>query len=221
MALDDNVIWLSGLCEIDLPGRTIRLCDGGVVVWSGNTFAAEDDEFGTIESVDSVSEAISDEAPSGKLTMIPSSLFDVTDVFQPDAQGSPMRFWLAEIDPATGGVTGTPENLFSGFLDTLTLRIGKATRQVEMEFMSEAERLFWTKEGNVLSPRFHKSVWSGELGLDFATGTQVAVPWGVSGPARGSIFSGGSGSGGGGGVGGNINTPGVGFPRAGGGSRAF
>src|SRR5438128_8015135 len=99
MALDDPVIWLSGLCEIDLPGRTIRLCDGGFVNWGGNIFASEDVDFGTIDSVDSVAEAISDEAPSGKLTMLPPSVADAADLFQPDAQGSPMRFWLAEIDP--------------------------------------------------------------------------------------------------------------------------
>jgi hypothetical protein len=198
MALSDNVIWLAGLCEIALPGRTIRLCDGAFVVWDGNTYTSEDVDFGTIESVDQVAEAISDEAPSGKLTMLPPSVAEAADLFQPDAQGSVMRFWLAEIDPATGTVVGTPENLFSGFLNTLNLRIGKTRRAVEIEFMSEAERLFWTKEGNVLSSRFHKSVWAGELGLDYATATQLAVPWGVAGPGRGTMSIGSSGGGGGG-----------------------
>lgn len=195
MALTDNVIWLSGLCEITLPARTIRLCDGAFVVWGGNTYTSEDADFGTIESVDQVAESISDEAPSGKLTMLPPSVADAADLFQPDAQGSPMRFWLAEIDPATGTVVGTPENLFSGFLNTLNLKVGKTRRAVEIEFMSEAERLFWTKEGNVLSSRFHKSVWAGELGLDFATSAQLAVPWGVAGPGRGTTSYGGGGGG--------------------------
>lgn len=190
MALTDSVITLAGLCEIELPGRTVRWCDGGFVTWGGDLFKSEDEDFGTIESIDAVTEAISDEAPSGKLTVLPPSVVDAADLFQPDAQGSPMRFWLAEIDPATGGVVGTPENLFSGFLDALTLRIGRDRRAVEIEFMSEAERLFWTREGNVLSPRFHKTVWPGELGLDFATGAQTAVPWGVAGPGRGTIGSG-------------------------------
>lgn len=188
MALDDKVIWLAGLCEIVLPGRTIRLCDGAFVNWPAvGLFTAEDDDFGTIESIDQVTEAISDEAPSGKLTMLPPSVAEAVDLFQADAQGSQMRFWLAEIDPATGGIIGTPENLFSGFLDNITLRIGRSRRSVEIEFMSEAERLFWTKEGNVLSPRFHETVWPGESGLDFATGTQLAVPWGVAGPGRGTV----------------------------------
>lgn len=203
MALSDTVIWLAGLCEITLPGRTIRLCDGAFIEWDGDTYSSEDVDFGTIESVDQVSESVSDEAPSGKMTMLPPSFADAADLFQPEAQGSSMRFWLAEVDPATGTVVGTPENLFSGFLDTLNLKVGKTRRAVEIEFMSEAERLFWTKEGNVLSSRFHKSVWAGELGLDFATGTQLAVPWGVAGPGRGTTTWGGGGSaGGGGGLGG-------------------
>lgn len=184
MALSDNVITLAGLCEIQLPGRTIRLCDGAFVVWGSDIYLAEDEDFGTIDSVDAIAEAVSDEAPSGSMTMLPPDVASAADLFQPEAQGSSMKFWLAEINPTTGAVVGTPENLFSGFLDTLTLRIGRERRVVEMQFMSEAERLFWTKEGNVLSPRFHKSVWPGELGLDFATGLQTAVPWGVAGPAR-------------------------------------
>lgn len=195
MALTDSVIALAGLCEIALPSHTIRLCDGGFVTWGGNTFTSQDPIFGTIESVDQVAEAISDEAPSGKLTMLPPSVADAADLFQPDAQGSPMNFWLAEINQATGAVVGTPENLFSGFLDNLTLRIGKTRRAVEIEFMSQAERLFWTKEGNVLSPRFHKSIWPGETGLDQATGNQIAVAWGTSSPSRGSVNVGSSGTG--------------------------
>jgi hypothetical protein len=179
VALTDDVITLAGLCEIDLPSGTIRLCDGAFVVWGGNTYVAEDPNFGTIESVDQVVETIGDEAPSGKLTMLPPSVASSITLFQPNAQGSAMRFWLAEVNPATGAVVGTPENLFSGFVDT-----------VEIEFMSEAERLFWTKEGNVLSSRFHKAVWPGELGLDFATNAQLAVPWGVSGPGRGTVGGG-------------------------------
>lgn len=189
MALSDGVIWLAGLCEIALPGRTIRLCDGAFVNWGGNTYTSEDEDFGTIESIDQVTEAISDEAPSGKLTMLPPEPVEAAALFQPEAQGSAMRFWLAEIDPSTGTVIGTPENLFSGFLDNITYRVGKSRRAVEIEFMSQAERLFWIREGNVLSPRFHSTVWPGEKGLNFATGVQLAVPWGIAGPARGtSIF---------------------------------
>jgi hypothetical protein len=186
MALADQVITLAGLCEIVLPARTVRLCDGGFVVWSANTYSSEDSEFGTIESIDAVSESVGDEAPMGKMTMLPPESVDAVDLFQPDAQGSSMRFWLAEIDPATGTVVGTPELLFSGFLDTISLRVGRGKRALEIEFISEAERLFHIKEGNVLSSRFHQLAWPGELGFDHATGVPSLVPWGVPGPGRGT-----------------------------------
>jgi hypothetical protein len=186
MALSDQVITLAGLCEIVLPSRTVRLCDGAMLSWGGNSFTTEDSEFGTIESVDAVTEAVSDEAPSGKMTMLPPESVAAADLVQPDVQGSSMKFWLAEVDQATGTVVGTPELLFSGFLDTMTLRIGRSRRVLEIEFISEAERLFWTKEGNVLSTRFHQLAWPGELGFEHATGVPALVPWGVPGPGRGT-----------------------------------
>lgn len=190
MALSDNVILIAGLCQIDLPGRTIRLCDGAFVNWGGNLFESQDTTFGTIDSVDQITESVGDEAPAGKLTLLPPSVASAIDLFLPTAQGSAMSFWLAEVSPTTGNVIGTPDKQFSGFLDNLKLSVGRSRRTVDMEFMSQAERFFWTKEGNVLSPRFHKTVWPGELGLDFATGVQLAVPWGVSGPGRGTIGGG-------------------------------
>ena len=186
MALSDQVITLAGLCEIVLPSRTVRLCDGAFLSWDGNSYTTEDSEFGTIESVDAVTEAVSDEAPSGKMTMLPPESVDTADLIQPGYQGSAMRFWLAEVNQSTGAVIGTPELLFSGFLDTMTLRVGRGRRAVEIEFISEAERLFWTKEGNVLSDRFHQLAWPGELGFVHATGVPALVPWGVPGPGRGT-----------------------------------
>lgn len=188
MALMDQVITLAGLCEIVLPSRTIRLCDGAFVIWGADTYTSEDEDFGAIESIEAVAEAVSDEAPSGKLTMLPPSIVDATALFQPDAQGSRMRFWLAEVNPVTGAVVGTPELIFAGLLDTLTLHTGRTRRVVEIEFMSEAERLFWTKEGNVLSNRFHQLAWPGELGFKHVTGVPSLVPWGVAGPGRGTVF---------------------------------
>lgn len=182
--LVDQVITLAGLCSIELPDRTIRLCDGAFVAWGVDMFTAQDDEFGVIESIDAVAEAVSDEAPAGKLTMLPPSVVESAALFQPEAQGSAMKFWLAEVDRETGAVVGQPELLFSGFLDTLNLQVGRDRRVVEIEFMSEAERLFWTKEGNVLSSRFHSLAWPGEKGFDHATGVPALVPWGTAG-ARG------------------------------------
>ena len=195
MALDDTVLLLAGLIEIELPDRTVRLCDGGFVDWPARGMFTSQDEFlGTIESVEAVSEAISDEAPGGRLTLLPVSTAEAADLFQSEAQGSPIRFWLVEVNRATGAIVGTPEMLFDGMIDFMTLRIGKGARAVEVEFISAAERLFMVKEGNVLSSRFHQMAYPLEKGFDFCTGTQIPVPWGVADPGNpggfvGAIFS--------------------------------
>lgn len=197
MPLADRIITLSGLCEIVLPARTIRLCDGGFINWPAvGQFSPSDSEFGTVESIEAITEAVSDEAPSGKMTMLPPSIVAASTLFQANAQGSAMRFWLAEVSQATGLVVGTPELIFSGLLDTLTVHIGRDRRVVDIEFMSEAERLFWTKEGNVLSQRFHKTAYPSELGFTHATGVPSLVAWGVPGPGRGTTSGGGTSGGG-------------------------
>lgn len=186
MALSDRVVLIAGLCEIALPSKTIRLCDGGFVLWPEvGTFTAKDPDFGTIGAVEASGEAISDQAPGGKIVLLPPSSVSAAALFQPDAQGAPIRFWLAEVDRSSGAVVGSPELMFDGLVDTLTLKTSRAGRTVELEYMAAAERLFMVREGNVLSPRWHKSIWPGELGLDHVTGTAVQVPWGVSGPGRG------------------------------------
>lgn len=187
MAFEDSVVILAGLVLVDLPDTTLRLCDGGFVDWPGEgVFRSEDAVFGTIESVESIAEAIGDEAPAGKLTLLPKDTAEAGDLFQSDAQGRPVRFWFAEVDKATSTVIGTPELVFDGLIDFMTVRLAKGSRRVEIDFIAAAERLFFIREGNVLSSRFHQLAWPGEKGFDHCTGAQVAVPWGVPGPGRGT-----------------------------------
>lgn len=189
MPLSDPVFTHVGLCEIELPSYTLRLCDGGFLDWTAHgMFRSEDPTFGTIEAVSDVEERVGDQGPQGQITLLPPALAAASDLFLPAAQGSPVRFWLGEVDAATGTLVGTPDREFTGFLDTINVRVGRGTRKVDVSFVSQGERLFHTKEGNVLAPAFHTSVWPGEKGLDFATGVQLAVPWGVAGPGRGMLL---------------------------------
>ncbi len=210
MALTDTVIWLAGLCEIALPDRTVRLCDGAFVNWpTRGLFESQDAELGAIDSLSPVGDAVGDEAPQGSLTLLPPAGAAAADLFQPNAQGGAMNFWLAEVSGTTGAVVGTPDLLFAGRIDTIKLTVGRTRRQVEITFMSEAERLFWTREGNVLSDRWQQLVWTGEKGLEFTSGAQVTVPWGIKGSRNGSeAYSGGSG---GGYLGGELSLPSMAF----------
>lgn len=190
MAFDAPNVMIVGLMEITLPSKTIRLSDGGFVYFDGNKFSSADDEFGAVESIEIPEERAGDEAPAGQLTFLPVSTAAAADLSQPGFQGSPIKFWLAEVDEATGEISGDPELLADCELDTTALKLGRGERKLEIGFISVAERLFNINEGNVLSTRFHQSVWPGELGFDNATGIGTAVAWGVAGPPRGSSTSG-------------------------------
>lgn len=194
---DAPILTLTGLAVLELPDRTLRLCDGAYVYVGADKFEAEDAEFGSIKSVDEIEEKVGDDAPDGSLTFLPASTAAAAILSRPEYQGSPLRFYLARVDDQTGTAMGDPELLLDAELDTTTLLLNP--RRLEMTFISIAERLWNVNEGNVLSDSFHQSVWPGELGMANATGVPSNEPWGVEGPPRGSTFGGGGFGGGGGG----------------------
>lgn len=178
-------IFLSGLMEMQLrDGRNIRLCDGGFLEFGGNVYRSSDPDFGTIGSMEAFSEGVGDSVPSFKLTFLPASTAAASDISAPGMQGSIARFWIAEVDADTGLIIGDPDLMFDGQIDQTVLRIGKSKRELDIDFVSTAERLFSINEGNSLNPRFHKVVNPGELGEDNATGLGVSVAWGTE--AQGS-----------------------------------
>lgn len=177
-----RAVGLVGLCKIELPAATIRLTDGGFIQWGGELFVSKDSVFGTIASIDELSEGIEAEVPALDMSMIPSSTAAAADLSQPGFQRSRVRFWLAEFDRQTGLLDGTPDLLFDGQIDQTTFRAGREARELTMTIVSTAERLFELNIGNSLSPSFHKSIWPGETGHDNATGLGKPVAWGVEAP---------------------------------------
>lgn len=218
MSFDAPKLLLGGLIKIELPDATIRLCDGGFVYFDGEKYTSADEDFGSIGSVETFEEAIGDEAPAGQLTFLPASTAAAATLSQPQFQGSRIRFWSVVIDETSGTVTDS-ELVGDMELDTTQLRLSRGQRELEMGFISVAERLFNINEGNVLSPTFHKSVWPGELGFDNATGVPLTKAWGVVGSPRGSAsFVGGSGNAG---SGGTSVSPGSGGGSGGGAAHQF
>jgi hypothetical protein len=194
VALSDDVVTLAGLAKFELPTRDMRLCDSGFVYFGGEKYTSADVDFGAIETVEPFEEATGDEASAGTLTFLPSSVADAADLSSPSYQGSRIRFWLGEVDRSSGEIVGTPELLADMVLDTTELRLGRGFRRLEMGLVDAGERLFLVNEGNTMSPRHHKAVWPGELGLDNATGKPVSVAWGVTAPPRGTVGRGGGAS---------------------------
>lgn len=186
---------LVGLMTIELPTRTLRLCDGGFFVWGGNTYLSEDEVFGAVQSIDTLNEGVGDEIPALQVTFIPASTAAAGDLSQPGYQRSRVRFYIGNFNPVSGLLIGEPELHFDGQIDRTKLTSSRGSRLLEMDIVSSAERLFMRNDGNSLNPTWHKSVWPGELGHDNAINLTIPVAWGVEAPVRSfSSYGGGGGS---------------------------
>lgn len=194
-----DTVTLAGLVKIELTDTTLRLCDGAFVKWDAETFEASDPAFGTIGGMEPIDEGVGDEIPALRMTFLPNSTAAASELSRPEYQGCRVRMWTAEVDIDTNMIVGTPSLEFDGQADSTDLIIDRGSRELEMDIVSAAERLFVINEGNTLSPRFHKSLYPGELGEDNAVGVGVGVAWGTALPAQsyGVGFSGLGGPGGG------------------------
>ncbi|MGK2908568.1 MAG: hypothetical protein ACSLE1_01990 [Sphingobium sp.] len=171
---------LIGLMKMELrDGRTIRLCDGGFVTVSGETYTSADQFFGTIASLEAFSEGVGDTVPAFNMTFLPVSTAAAGDISASGMQGSRTRFYIVEVNAETDQPVEAADLQFDGQLDQTTLRIGRGKRELDVGVVSTSERLFSVNEGNSLNPRRHKSVFPGELGEDNATGLGISVAWGV------------------------------------------
>lgn len=180
---EGRVIHPVALMEIALPGRTVRLCDGGFIWWGSNKFSSSDAAFGTIKSAESLSEKIGDEAPGGKVTFLPPSAAAAVGLSNPAHQGCRMRLWLGEYDPATGHVIGTPDLTADLAIDTVTPKASQGTLEADVEFESAAKRLFLIMRGNALNNRFHQLCYPGEKGMANCTAMPRSTAWGADNPS--------------------------------------
>lgn len=185
-----------GLLKVDLPDHEANISDAGFLVFGGDTYTTRDDVLGTLASVESMADGIGDEIPALDLTFNPPSALAVTALSVGAVQKSAVRFWIAEYDPETGLVDGTPDLMFIGFIDQPVVRWSKSEYEISLSAVSLAEWFFERDTGNALSAAFHKALYPGETGHDNATGLGVSVAWGVSGPTVGSSFDGLGGAGG-------------------------
>lgn len=181
-----------GAVAIDLPGRQVNLLDGaGQLSFGGRSFFGRDATYGTLAAIDSLSEGLGDEAPAIRVTLFPASDAAAADLAGPTMQGAPVLLWVGAVNRTTGLAIADPLLLFVGDLDVPSLKSGANERSLELEVVSVFERFMAPDEGARLVPAYHKQFWPGELGLDFVTGVEEPVYWGMEPPA-GSVVSGGS-----------------------------
>jgi len=171
-----------GAVSIQLPSAQVNLLDGaGVVTFGGRTYRGLDATYGTLASIEDLSEGTGDEAPSLSITLLPSGDAAAADLASATMQGSPVLIHIGAVDPASGAPIPDPQLIFVGELDVPRLTSKENGRELEYEVVSVFERLFEVDEGARLSPGFHKSIWEGELLFDDITGVTQTFYWGVEG----------------------------------------
>lgn len=220
MSFDPDFITTTTLVKVELPSLTLRICDGGFVLWgsepdaNGGTAAqvynSEHPDFGTLYAGEGISEGEGDEAPAAGITFLANSNAALGTLTDPSMQWSPISLWQASVNQTDGTVIATV-GLFFGLIDVPTLRDGSSGRLVDMSLVSGTERFFMANEGNRLSQENHQRRYPAEYGLNNMTGVEIDVAWGTESRPRGSgARTPGYGTGGTGGY-----TGGAGFGRIG------
>lgn len=165
-------------------GRVVRLLDGAAeITISGETYTGIDADFGTIDTVETISDGANEEAPELILTMLPNSAATAANLANPAMQGCEIKVIVGAYDLTTGEPIGTPELKFMGLIDVPTLMLERGSRKVELSIVSVFERLFESDDAVRASDGYHQSIWPGELGLSFMTGTDKNLYWGSKPPA--------------------------------------
>lgn len=203
-ALETESPFLFGAVQIDFPDYTLRVLDGsGEISIGGNLFVGFDTTFGVLDTITMHEETIGDEAPELTIGFLPPDAAAAADLASGLMQGSLVQIMLGAFDPTTNTVVGTPEQLFLGEIDVPTYEISKGQRSVSYTVVSVFERLFEVSEGERASDGWHQSIWPGELGFEFVTGTVKNLYWGAKRPVGQVIGSSVPPTG--------VNVPGVGF----------
>lgn len=187
-ALAQPSIFMFGAIKIELPDHTIRVLDGsGQLVIAGETYVGTDEIFGTLESIGTHSETIGDEAPEMEFGFLPPDASSAAELASGLMQGCPVTVMIGVYDPTSNLIIGVPEVPFYGEVDVPTYDASKGARSVAFTVVTVFERLFEVREGERASDGWHQSIWPGELGLEFVTGTSKNLYWGTKIPVGAQI----------------------------------
>lgn len=181
--LNGSAVLMFCAVEVVLPSAAVRLLDGaGTVTFSDRTFVGLDAVYGTLGGITEVGDGLDSEAPSLTLTLLPKTNAAMVAFAAPEAQGSPVRIWVGDLDPATGLVIGTPELWFTGETDVATQKVGRNSRVLSVTVNSVFFRFLEADQGARLNNGFHQLIHPGELGLQYVTRVGHRDPWGSDTP---------------------------------------
>lgn len=168
-------------------GRVVRLLDGAAEInIGGETYTGIDPDFGTIDTVETISDGSNEEAPELLLSLLPNNATTAAILADFTMQNCEVRVMLGAYDLSSGLIIGTPELKFLGEIDVPTLTLEKGVRRIELSIVSVFERLFENDDAVRASDGYHRSVWPGELGLSYMSGTDKNLYWGAKPPMQGT-----------------------------------
>jgi hypothetical protein len=182
-ALQGAAPTLVHLVTVTLSGATVRWMDtggSGFVVWSGNTYSAENATYGALGAIGTIEDGADGQATVCDLTM----LCDATAMalwIAPERQGSLVTIHLGAVNPSTGLLIGEPELLFRGELDQPRLTAGQGQMLI-FDCITEEARMLEPNEEQRLTDSFQKSVWPGDLGNEHITDVEKKIYWRANDP---------------------------------------
>lgn len=156
------------LIKIQLPGGTLRLTDGGFVIFAGELYLGKQDLFGSLDTVGQISEGGNGTTTRVEITLSPESDEAVALLADPLNQTSVVQWWEGAVNPDTGALIGTPKLKFQGQYDKARFSVGESWSLV-IECGTQGELQLIANTDWRLNDPSHQRCWSGELGLKNVT----------------------------------------------------
>ena len=182
-ALQGAAPTLVHLVTVTLSAATVRWMDtggSGFVVWSGNTYSAENATYGALGAIGAIEDGADGQATVCDLTILcdGAALALWTN---PARQGSLVTVHLGTVNPSTGVLIGEPELLFRGELDQPRLTAGRGQALI-FDCITEEARMLEPNEEQRLTDSFQKAVWPGDLGNEHITDVEKKIYWRANDP---------------------------------------
>lgn len=182
-ALQGAAPTLVHLVTVTLSAATVRWMDtggSGFVVWSGNTYSAEDATYGALGAIGAIEDGADGQATVCDLTILCDSTAMALWI-APARQRSLVTVHLGAVTPTTGLLIGEPELLFRGELDQPRIAAGRGQTLI-FDCITEEARMLEPNEEQRLTDSFQKAVWPGDLGNEHMTDVEKKIYWRASDP---------------------------------------
>jgi hypothetical protein len=167
------------------PVQRARILDGfgpaSALTFNSMTFRGSSDTWGTIGPVAAITDEVAGQAGSLEFVLYPPS--DAAGLAFQDAadEAATVKVWgPGAIDLETGLSVADPDLIWFGFISDAVLVQGRGKCQVNVTVIDGFGRLLDRGDGFTLNDATHKSIRSGEKGLEFVSDVARDVPWGAA-----------------------------------------